>query len=209
MKINILTKEELKIVELFRNNLFSSYTIREIMKKINKKSYNWVFRTVNKLHKEEIINIHAKGGSNICSINLNNQLTLNYLSLLEKLNIPKKLPQENILKLINSIQVSYFTFIVTGSYAEGKAAKKSDLDVVVLVENKKDSKRIFTILKNKGDLMIPPAHVYVFSRDEFLKMLLDGEENYGKQIFKNRILFFGAENYYSILKEAIENGFRG
>jgi len=167
------------------------------------------FRAVNKLNKEGIINIQTKGGSNICSINIGNQLTLNYLSLLERLNIPKKLPTKNILELISVIPISYFTFIITGSYAEGKATKKSDLDVVVLVENKEDSKKVFAILRNKGELMIPPAHIYVFSKDEFLKMLFDKEENYGKQIFKNNIIFFGAENYYLILKEAIENGFRG
>jgi len=76
-------------------------------------------------------------------------------------------------------------------------------------KNKKDSKKIFAVLKNKGELMIPPAHVYVFTKMEFLQMFLSKEENYGKLIFKNRIIMFGAENYYLILKEAIENGFRG
>ena len=179
------------------------------MMKINKKSYSWVFRAVNKLKKEGIINMQPKGGSHICSINLNNQLTLNYLSLLEKSNIPKKLPMKNILELIDSIPVSYFTFIISGSYAEGKATKKSDLDVAVLVENKEDSKKVFTLLKNKGELMIPPAHIYVFTKEEFLKMLLDKEQNYGKLVFRKRVLIFGTENYYLIIKEAIKNGFRG
>ncbi len=204
----ILTKEELKILELFKNNLFESYTIRGIMKKINKKSYNWVFRAVNKLNKKGIISIESKGGSNICSINLNAPLTLSYFSLLERLKIPKKLPLKNISELINSICVSYFTFIITGSYAEGKATKKSDLDIAVIVENKEDSKKVFTILKNKGELMIPPVHVYVFTKKEFLEMLLSKEKNYGKLIFEKNIIIFGVENYYLILKEAIENGFR-
>ena len=34
VKTLIITKEELKIVELFKNNLFGEYTIREIMKKL-------------------------------------------------------------------------------------------------------------------------------------------------------------------------------
>jgi hypothetical protein len=46
MKQQILTKEEMKIIGLFRTGLFKQYTIREIAKNINKKSYNWVFRAI-------------------------------------------------------------------------------------------------------------------------------------------------------------------
>lgn len=209
MENNILTKKELKMLELFRNNLFNEYTIREIMKKINKRSYNWVFNAVNKLKKIGIIKLKTKGASNICSINLDNQWTLIYLSILEKARITNKLPMRNIFELMKSIPAVYFTFIITGSYAEGKANKKSDLDVVVLLENKEDSKKVFATLKNKGELMIPSAHIYVFTKEDFLKMLLEKEQNYGKEIYRNRIIIFGAENYYLIIKEAIENGFKG
>jgi hypothetical protein len=83
------------------------------------------------------------------------------------------------------------------------------MDIVILVENKEDSKKVFTILKNEGELMVPPAHIYVFTKNEFLKMLLEKEKNYGKLIFEKRVIIFGAENYYLILREAIENGFKG
>ena len=99
--------------------------------------------------------------------------------------------------------------MVAGSYAAGKATKKSDLDVVVLVEDGTETKKILAILKNKGELMIPEVHPYVFTKTEFLKMLLNDEENYGKFVFKNRVILFGAENYYLIIREAIKNGFRG
>ena len=204
-----LTKEEMKIVELFRNNLFGRYTIREIMKSISKKSYSWVFKAVQKLKNLEIIKIDTKGYSSICSLNIGNMLTLSYLSLLEQKKISEKLPLRNIGILVDSVPVKYFTFIITGSYAEGKETKKSDLDVVIIVENKEDAKKVFAVLKNKGELMMPKAHIYAFSKEEFLKMLLDKEENYGKQISRNNIIIFGAENYYLIIKEAIENGFKG
>ena len=206
----MLTKEEIKIIKIFENDLCKSYTIRNLMKKISKKSYSWTFKAVKKLTKLGIINIVKKGKSNLCSINLNNNFTLIYLSLLEQIKVnSKKLPKKNISELINSIPLSYFTFIVTGSYASGKATKKSDLDVVVLVEDKINTKKILTILKNKGELMIPEVHPYVFTKSEFLQMLLSDEENYGKMIFKNKLIIFGAENYYLIIKQAIKNGFKG
>lgn len=206
----MLTKEEIKIIELFRKNLPNDYTIREIMKKTSKKSYNWTFKTVKKLNKLGIINFKKNGHSNMSSLNLDNFLTLVYLSLLEEFNInSKKLPKKNISELINSIPLSYFTFMISGSYAAGKPEKKSDLDVIILIEEGINAKKILTVLKNKGELMIPEVHPYVFTKSEFLQMLLSDEENYGKQIYKNRIIAFGAENYYFILKQAIKNGFKG
>ena len=206
----MLTKEEIKIIELFRKNLFKDYSIKAIMRKISKKSYNWTYKTVKKLSKLKIINITKKGNSNLCSINLNNNLTLKYLSFLEEHSInSKRLPMKNIFELINSVPLSYFTFIISGSYSTGKATKKSDLDIIILIEDGIDIKKIFTILKNKGELMVPNVHPYVFTKSNFLQMLLNDEENYGKMIFKNKLILFGAENYYLILKEAIKNGFKG
>lgn len=205
-----LTKEELKVLELFRENIFQECTIREIQKKLGKNSYNWVFRTIKKQSKSGILSLEKKGNTSLCSVNLYNNLTLDYLSIIEKKKIfeNKKLPIKNIKSLINSMDVSYFSFIITGSYAKGKAKKSSDLDVVVILENKDDVRRNSNILRNKGELMNPQAHVYVFSKKEFLEMLLDREENYGKEVFRNNLIFFGAENYYLILREAIENGFK-
>ena len=204
----MLTKEELKIVELFRKDLAREYTINEIMKELNKSSYNWVFKAVKKLNKLQIIRIKKKGSSNLCTINLDNLISLYYLSLLEGLEAnSKKIPKENVYELINSVPLSYFTFIITGSYAKGRQTGKSYLDVVVLIEDKNDADKILTILKNKGELMIPEIHPYVFTKSQFLQMLLTDEENYGKMIFKNRLIFLGAENYYLIIKEAIKNRF--
>ncbi len=205
----MLTKEEIKIIKIFESGLCRDYSIRGLMKKISKNSYTWTHKTVKKLAKLEIIAITEKGRSKMCSINLDNNLTLIYLSLLEESRIhTRKLPRENIYKLLNTIPLSYFTFIVTGSYASGNATEKSDLDIVILAENGTDTKKLLTILKNKGELMIPEAHPYVFTKSEFLQMLLSKEENYGKFIVKNKLIIFGAENYYLIIKEAIKNGFR-
>jgi len=163
MEQKVLTKEELKIIRLFSDNPFETYTIREIVKKIGKKSYAWVFKAVKKIEKLGIIKIERKGHSNICSINLGESLTLVYLGLIEQEKISRKLPLKNLNKLISLIPLSFFTFIITGSYAGNKQGGKSDLDVVLITENKEDAKKAFAVLKNEGDLMIPKAHIYVFS----------------------------------------------
>lgn len=206
--MKILTQEELKIVELLSKDLLSKRTIREIARMLDKKSYNWVFKAVQRLKFLGLVLVEAKGGSNLCSLNFDSTLCLTYLALIEQQKI-NQLPLKNIKELLNAINIDFFTFIVTGSYARGSQTKKSDLDIAIIVDNKNDVKKAEVILENKGELMIPKAHVFVFSKDEFLQMLLEKGENYGKEASRNKIIIFGAENYYLILKEAIEHGFKG
>lgn len=206
----MITKESAKIIKELSLKISESYPISELAKKIGKKSYSWVFNLIKKLQKENVISIEKKGRQNLCKLNLENPLTLNYIAIAEIFNFKeKKLPYREINKIFNLIPESYFIFLVTGSYAEGKATKKSDLDIVVIVNDGINAKEILNILSQKGELMIPKIHPYVFKKSEFLEMLLSKEINYGKLIIENRIIVFGAENYYLILKEAIENGFKG
>ncbi len=206
----MLTKEQLKILDLFRKDIFREYTIRELTKKINKTSYTWTFNVVKNLYKSGILNLIKKGKANLCSINLDNNLTITYLSLLDELNsYAKRLPWKNINKLLNLIDTPYFTFLIAGSYATGKQTSKSDLDVVIILDDAVDIKSTLIKIKNEGELMIPEVHPYVFTRPQFMEMLTSDEVNYGKLIFQKHLIIFGASNYYKIIKQAIKNGFRG
>jgi hypothetical protein len=202
----MLTESEMEIADVFRNGLFGSYTIRELMKRTGRKTYTWTFNTVRKLGIMGILKIEAKGKSSICSINLDSRLAVLYLSLLDELEASsRKVP--HLEELIYDTPIPFFTLLVGGSYAEGKQTKKSDLDICVLVDDAADKKRISNMLENK--LMIPRLHPFVFRKSEFLEMLLNREANYGKLLFRKRLIAFGAENYYLIIKEAIDHGFRG
>jgi predicted nucleotidyltransferase len=206
-----LSRKELEIIDLFRKDLFRKETIRGLMKSISKSSYPWVFNAVKKFIKERILLSEKKGKSTICSINLDSLEALYYLSLLdyfEALNA-RHVPFDQVKELIDHTPSAYFSFIVTGSYAEKKQTKESDVDITVIIGDEKNKKRVYNYLFNKGDLMIPKVHPFVFTKDEFLQMLLDKEENFGKLLYRKRLIYFGAENYYWIIKEAILHGFRG
>lgn len=202
----MLTEKELRVIDLFRKNLFGTFTISEVSRMIKGASYPWVFNTVKKLSRLGIISLDTKGHSKIAGINLNSALAIKYLSLLDGLEAgERKIP--NINEIFKMVNTAYFTLIVAGSYAKGTQTKASDLDVAVVTNG--DTKSILNTLINKGGLLIPEAHPYVFTEKEFLDMLLAKEENYAKLIFKNRLIFFGAENYYLIINEAGKHGFTG
>ena len=97
--------------------------------------------------------------------------------------------------------------LIAGSYANNTQKQNSDVDVVIIVDNSIETKKVYSVLRQFCELNIPKIHLYVFTANEFLQMLLSREANYGKEIVKNSMLLYGAENYYSIIDKAIENGF--
>lgn len=206
----MLTKKELDIINIFRKDLSRKETIRSIMRLISKLSYTWTFNAVKKMISKDILLHEKKGKSVICSINLNSLDSIYYLSLLDHLEAAdsRHVPCKQIKGLIEEIPAAYFSFIVTGSYAERKNTQKSDLDVCVIVEDGVNKKHVENYLSNKGDLMIPRVHAFVFTKSEFIQMLLDKKENYGKMLYDKRLIYFGAENYYFMIREAIRHGFR-
>lgn len=111
----------------------------------------------------------------------------------------------SIQELISKIEVPFFTLLVVGSYAKNEQTSESDLDVVLLVPN--DVKKLHAELQLSCELNIPEIHLYVFTNEEFMQMLLDKKNNYGKEAVKNNLIFHGAEAYYKIIFEAMKNGF--
>ena len=201
----MLTKDEIGIIEVFRKDLFGSYTIREIMRKTGKKTYPWTFDATNKLAKLGVIKMKTKGKSKLCRIDLYNQSALSYLSLLDEIESnSKKIPHLN--ELVNEIPTPFFTLLIGGSYAAGRQTAKSDLDICVVVDDTVKTKPLQNLLANK--LMVPRLHPFVFRKSEFIEMLLNKEANYGKLLFKKHLIAYGAKNYYLMIREAMEHGFR-
>ena len=82
------------------------------------------------------------------------------------------------------------------------------MDVAIIIPNS-EQKKAFAIALKEGELMVPEVHGFVFTQDEFYQMLTNNEFNYGKEAARKHIIFYGAEQYYQILFEAMNHGFKG
>lgn len=189
----MLTESELQIVDVFRKDLFGSYTIRELMKKTGRSTYPWTFNTVKKLSKLGILGIEVKGKSSICRINLDNALAIRYLSLLDELEAAsRKIPRAE--QIVYGIPASFFTLLA--DFAGRKPAR-----FYVIAEDSFDKRKISGPGRQPGFSLL--------TKSEFIGMLLSKEDNTGKCLFRSRLIPFGAENYYLMIREAIDHGFRG
>ena len=203
--MEITTKNELKVINLFRKNIFLNASIREIMKKVGSNSYQRVYEAIESLVKKNILSLEKKSSLNLISLKISRETILNLAFLEEKEG--NKIP--NYSKIIEIKEITDYLILVTGSYAKGNYNKKSDLDLVIIAPNKENIVAIQKLVKNITMLFVPEVHLYVITKKDFIEMLKSKNENYGKEIVKNKIILKNGQIYYELIKEAIENGYKG
>lgn len=201
----MLTKKQLNILAVFKRDISSSLTFKQIKEQSRQKSNNLVQIALKEFQKQDIVKTKATGDVTAYYLNLDNNLTLSYLNLINESEINKSKSLKSILYNIqNRIfkQTEFFILIVFGSYAKNEATKKSDLDVALIVESEHTKKEITPFLETIKRREVLQIDCHIFTRIEFLEMLRADFENVGKQIFKSSIIYYGYILYCNIIKGA-------
>lgn len=205
-----LIKRELLLLKPFLKEPVREFTLTEIKEISKNTSHHYVFEALKKFTQMQIITEKRKGNTNIYLLNPENKQNLHYLAFVESLIKEKRndIPYTNVLKITEKLKSPFYTLLIGGSYAEGKQKPSSDLDIAIIIPDT-ENKKSYEIALKEGELMIPEVHGYVFTQEEFYLMLVNEEFNYGKELVRKHIIFYGAEIYYKILMEAIKHGFKG
>ncbi|HLD00970.1 MAG TPA: nucleotidyltransferase domain-containing protein [Candidatus Nanoarchaeia archaeon] len=201
-----MLKKSYKVLDVFVSNPTITYLFNDVKEYIESKSESYTYNSLKSFVKEGILTKDKRGGVTIYKI-ADSPKAISFLSIAAEYKAWNRngIPIDNIIEIIKKARINFLTLLITGSYVKGKQTAKSDLDVVLIVPN--DVKKVTARLKQFCELSIPEIHLYVFTDDEFKQMLLDEKHNYGKEIVKNNLVFFGAEAYYKIMFEAMKNGF--
>ena len=100
---------------------------------------------------------------------------------------------------MQNINFPDYSLILFGSYAKGKADKHSDLDIAIIVseKDKEEAERATKPVKRMSSLEI---HFLEFTYKDFIEMLKSKDNNVGKEIIKNFVIFKGGEQFYDCLR---------
>lgn len=201
-----MLKKSHKILDVFVNNPTITYLFSEVKEYIKSKSESYTYSSLMYFVKEKILTKEKRGGLSFYKI-ANTPKAISFLSMTAEYKAwnYSNFPVNHIFDLVSKMNIDNFVLLVTGSYANKKQTKKSDLDVILIVPDK--AKQVSSRLRHFCEMSIPEIHLYVFTNEEFKEMLLDKNHNYGKESVKNNLIFYGAEVYYRILFEVMENGF--
>jgi len=199
----MLTKQQLNIFSVFKKDIFAEFTFKQIKDMSRQKSNNVTQLALKEFIKQNLIKIKRTGDVNTYYLNLDNNTTFSYLNLINQLELRiKKIP----IQVIHSIHIQilkytpFFVLLVFGSYAKGKATKKSDLDVAIIVESDQTKKEITPYLETIKRREILKLDYHIFTTKEFLEMLMSEQENVGKQIYRENIIYYDAIAYYNIIR---------
>lgn len=205
----MLTNKQLEIFTVFVKFPYKEITRQEIKDLSKEKSNNALSIALNQFKKENLILERKVGKSSLFSLNFENNLIYYYIALCNDKRLKKmvKLSLNHVFEEVKKI-TSFFTIVVFGSYAIGKENKSSDLDIIIIIEDKSKIKDIEINLSNATLKSIIGLDVHVIVCKDFIEMLINEEENLGKQIARKHLVVYNHQLFYDILNEGMKNGFR-
>ena len=164
------TETQLEIIGYLINQE-DPLTIRGIARNLGK-SYPLVYNNIEDLHKKEIIYKKNVPPAHIISLNYNAPVQIFIEAETKrkekflKINKWLHLFQNDI---VSSAETTFFTLLIFGSYAKNKQTSKSDLDILVIVPEKKNIKSMETAIKNIYTKT--KKHCVVVNEQNFLEMI--------------------------------------
>lgn len=178
------------------------FTIRGIAKKLHK-SYTLVYNNISDLEKKKLILKQKVPPAQIIKLNTFAPTDIFIdIELKRKKEFLKKYPWIEVMlrDMFSSAPNFFFVLLVFGSYAKGTQTPKSDLDILVILQDKKDVikielafQKIYTKVK-KG--------LNVIDATDFREMIKNTNElNIGNEAKKHHLILHGAEIYYLLLND--------
>jgi predicted nucleotidyltransferase len=190
-----INQTTLKILGLFRNDYKTSFYLREIARNVHIDA-KAVGLQLNRLEKVNIVKSLQKGKNKEHTLKLNNFLTLYYLVLAETFTTLEYLNRNfEIKKLVGETNEKMGkTAILFGSFAKENMTKESDIDILIIDNEKSD----LTILKEVGNLLSREVNVKLMSEEQFTNGLVV-KDPLVQEIAANHIILKGIDNYCNML----------
>lgn len=190
-----INQTTLKILGLFRNDYKTSFYLREIARNVHVDA-KAVGLQLNRLEQVNIVKSLQKGKNKEHTLNLNNFLTLYYLILAETFTTLEYLNRNfEIKKLVRETTEKIGkTAILFGSFAKENMTKESDIDILIIDNEKSD----MIILKELGNLLSREVNVALMSEEQFTNGLVI-KDPLVQEIAANHIILKGIDNYCNML----------
>lgn len=189
----MVNNETIEILKHLIHNPNTEFTIRElsIIRKINYKS---AYQALGKLEKDGSVEIRKKGNTKLCSFS---KKFTNKVFVAERERLAEALMDSNLriihkeLKQIGTQAI----ILLFGSYAKGTKGKHSDIDLLVISENKERVQKAISWIPK--DIHVTPL-TYI----EFNTMLRSKDFSVVSEAVKKNIILLGIEDYYRFIENA-------
>ncbi|MBU0460563.1 MAG: nucleotidyltransferase domain-containing protein [Nanoarchaeota archaeon] len=190
-----MANEKKTILKYLIEHKEEKFSINQLAK-IRKINYKSAYQNIEKLEKRGVIRVEKLGNITLCSFNYHFDPLVFKVEWERREEIKKNRIIKSICRELETIEVSYFTVLLFGSYAQGSQTKNSDLDLLVIVDEKNIEKGIKRTLSR-----LPyDVHGTYVNSTEFFLMIKSREFSVIEEVKKNNVILYGIENYYQLIK---------
>ncbi|MFH0752305.1 MAG: nucleotidyltransferase domain-containing protein [archaeon] len=190
-----MANEKLNILRLLIENQEKRYSIRKLsqLRSINYKS---AYNAVMQLEKEDIITLERLGNNTNCSFNQKFNPTVYFAEHARKTELIKNKDLKIVYQTLTKLEFQLIALLF-GSHAKKSAKNHSDIDLLIITEEKHEEK-IQTALS-----LIPlDIHPTIMGYEDFISMAKSKEFTAVSEAMKNNIILVGIEEYYRLLENA-------
>jgi hypothetical protein len=194
----MLTKTQIKIMQLFASSITKNFSLTDISTSL-KLQYRVVHRAIEPLIKEKYIIVDNK------RYRLNYKAHHQEIAYVESLRSKKLLrKRENgiqslfVKDVLENIKEDQFVLIIFGSAVT--KAKPRDVDVLLIVENSEKVDRLEKQLYRIAQTFTINFDIHIISHESVYEMLAKRDTlNVMNEILNKHIIFHGAETFYRLL----------
>ncbi len=189
--------EKIEILKLLIENKQEIYSIRKIalQRKINYKS---AYNALKVLEKENIVELKKVGNTTLCSFNNKFNDLVFKAEYLRRENLFKKREFPVIYDSLSKLEFP-FIILLFGSYAKGTATKHSDIDFLLISDEKH-----FKKVQDKLSIFPQDIHLTPVTYESFILMATSKEFSVVSEVLKKNFILIGIEEYYRLLKNVNE-----
>ncbi len=197
----------LKIVSWLEKDIFQEYSMHQISKLVGL-DYKTISKIIKQLLSFGILITKTKGQGHFISLNLSHYDIQTYLSFAAYYNrmifFEKNTRLQYLLEELKRINLRDSSLILFGSFVLGQQTKSSDIDLLLITNDRQAPPIIKSLLQNynlKVDLN-------VLSSPQYEKALHSRDFNLANQIIPKHIIFKSPEMYWSLTLRGLKDGNR-
>jgi len=155
--------------------------------------YKNTYNIIKQFQKENIVNLQKFGNSNIVKFDKKMNPLIFEAELQRKKEITSHGPIQSISRRFDEFPFPCLALLF-GSYAKGTADKHSDIDLLIVADEEKE-----TIIRRSLRILPYDIHSIFLTFDDFVTMTISKEFTVVSEVIKYNIILHGIEQYYNLL----------
>ncbi len=190
-----MVNEEKAILQYLIEHKEQKFSINQLAKARNI-NYKSAYQNILKLRQRGVIKTEKLASATLCSFNYILDPLVFAVETKRREIILRNKNFRSIYRELKKLDNPFFIVLVFGSQIKGNKTKQSDIDLLLIADDKKLSENI-----DKELSLLPfKIHAIHIPTVDFLKMAHDRDFSVVEEAKKNNIILMGIENYYHLLQ---------